>query len=100
MNSINLTRMTVDVIYSDKRREELEESRVADCRLVQDLSERVLLASGATDMKSYLGRNYPNSKGDITIEVSFPFHIKSSQIESRLKKAGDYAIRRVIATIH
>jgi hypothetical protein len=92
--------MTVDVIYSDKRREELDQSSLADCRLVQDLSEKVLLASGATNIKSYLGRNYSKSKGDITIEVSFPFHVKPSQIESRLKSAGDYAIRRVIATAH
>jgi hypothetical protein len=91
------TKMIVDVIYSNKRRQELEDSDIRDCKLVQHLSERVLLASGATQVISHFGRNFADSKGDITFEAYFPYKIKSSEIENKLKHAGDYAIRTVIA---
>lgn len=85
----------IDVIYSNKRRDELDRSGHDHCKLTKNLVEKIIQNEGYYIMESYTGLNYIGV-GDITFVIDFDGTDKElKDLKKLIKKNCDYAIRAV-----
>jgi len=88
-------RVIVDVIYSNKRRDELDKAGASYCEITRALVEKIIQNKGYYIVESYNGINC-EGVGDLTFVIDFSGADKElKDLKKLIKKSCDYNSRAV-----